>query len=84
MWDLDNDWESLEIVVSIPSPNSNISRLLLGAKGSRIQNIAADAQNSLRDFFSSEVNLRINIVQNYEVKKSFPPPPATKKPDLFL
>jgi len=84
VWDLDNDWESLKIVVSISSPNSNISRLLLGAKGSRIQTIAADAQNSLRDFFSSEVNLRINIVQNYEVKKNLPPPSATKKSDLFL
>jgi len=82
-WDIDPDWKSLRIIISVASPNARTTRYLLrGGKNCIMSKLGKDAEKSLRNFFSTELHLTVNLTYEHDIKKSHEP--STKKPDLFV
>ena len=80
MWEVDERWNRLQIVVTVDCHHKNIFQVVIGKKGSKISKISEDIQQSLTNFFSEEVFFKITIVpkftfslENQNEKKPFKP-----------
>jgi len=83
MWEVDEDWNSLRILVTVDAKNKNIFKLLLGYKGQSIKAISDEIQSCLIDFFSHEVHFKLSVIPKFttvvEEKEK-----RTVKPNLYL
>ena len=89
MWEMDENWNRLNILATVDAKNKNIYRVLLGPKGSRIQRMGRDTQEALINFFSHEVYFKLSVVPKFDLKeaeraKSSNKAPTTLKPNIQL
>ena len=65
MWEMDETWNRLQIVVTVDCHQKNIFQVVIGRKGSKISKISEDIQQSLTNFFSQEVFFKLTIVPKF-------------------
>ena len=87
MWEMDANWDRLNILVTVDAKNKNIYSVLI--KKSRIQQMTRDTQEALRNFFSHEVYFKLSVIPKFDMKemeraRSANKVPSTLKPNLQL
>ena len=65
MWEMDERWNRLQIVVTVDCHHKNIFQVVIGKKGSKISKISEDIQQCLTNFFSQEVFFKLTIVPKF-------------------
>ena len=65
MWEMDERWNRLQIVVTVDCHQKNIFQIVIGRRGSKISKISEDIQQSLTNFFSQEVFFKLTIVPKF-------------------
>ena len=89
MWEMDANWDRLNILATVDAKNKNTYKILLGPKGSRIQKMCQDTQEALINFFSHEVYFKLSVIPKFDLKemeraKSANKVPSTLKPSIQL
>ena len=87
MWEMDANWDRLNILVTVDAKNKNIYKVMV--KKHTITNMTRDTQEALRNFFSHEVYFKLSVVPKFDMKemeraKSTNKVPTTLKPNLQL
>ena len=84
IWEMEENWDRLNLVVTVDADNKHNARLILGYKGSKIKGICEDIQETLVNFFSHEVNFKLSVIHNYSVNLSKDKHKQTLKPNLYF
>ena len=84
IWEMEENWDRLNLVVTVDADNKHSARLILGYKGSKIKGICEDIQETLVNFFSHEVNFKLSVIHNYSVNLSKDKHKQTLKPNLYF
>ena len=87
MWEMDANWDRLNILVTVDAKNKNIYKVMV--KKHTIANMTRDTQEALRNFFSHEVYFKLSVIPKFDLKemeraKSNNKVPTTLKPNLQL
>ena len=82
VWEFDEHWKRLRIIVTVATKNPSVHRNLMGTKGSMVQKISKEIEDVLADLFGQEVKFSIIAKPSFTVKP--PPVPQTRNVDLFL
>ena len=80
MWEVDEQWSRLQIVVTVDCPNKNIFHLVMGRNGNKIRQISEDIQESLKNFFSEEIFFKITLVPKFTFSLENPKDQKPTKP----
>ena len=82
VWDFDEHWKRLRIVVTVATKNPSVHRTLIGSQGQKIQRISKEIEEILGDLFDQEVKFGLMAKRSFTLK---PPPVAqTRNVDLYL
>ena len=65
MWEIDDQWNRLQIVVTVDCHEKNIFKLVIGKKGSKINKISEDIRQCLTNFFAQEVFFKLSLVPKF-------------------
>ena len=65
MWEIDDQWNRLQIVVTVDCHEKNIYKVVIGKNGSKISKISEDIQQCLTNFFSQEVFFKLSLVPKF-------------------
>ena len=65
MWEMDEQWNRLQIVVTVDCHSKNTFYLVIGRKGTKISKISEDIQESLKNFFQEDVFFKLTVVPKF-------------------
>ena len=65
MWEMDEQWNRLQIVVTVDCHSKNTFYLVIGRKGTKISKISEDIQESLKNFFQEDVFFKLTVIPKF-------------------
>ena len=65
MWEMDEQWNRLQIVVTVDCHSKNIFHVIIGKKGNKIVQISEDIQESLKNFLQEDVFFKLTVVPKF-------------------
>ena len=83
MWEIDQTWDTLKIVVTVDAKNKSTFKFILGGRGAKISQISRDIQETLANFFLQNVNFKLTVVPKFTVIHN-DVPNTTLKPNISI
>jgi len=65
MWELDEKWNKLQIVVTVDCHSKNIFQVIIGKKGNKVSKISEDIQEALKNFFSQDIFFKLTVIPKF-------------------
>lgn len=84
MWEMDEAWGRLRIVASVEVTTRWQFKLVLGNRGSHIKKISKEVEDCLVDYFSHEVNFKLEVIPKFTATVNKPQELPKRRTDLFL